>query len=515
MSHDAAASRATRFPRAAVLNTDLGVLVLLALARLALHTLTNDDYGFHRDELATIDDARHLARGYVAYPPLTPFIGRVALELFGPSLVGVRLFSALAQCAAMVLAGLMTRELGGSRLAQVVTALAVAIAPISLIQGALFQYVSFDYLWWVLIAYLVIRLLKTENPRWWLGIGAVIGLGMMTKYTITFFVAGLVGGVLLTGARRYLASPWLWGGVALSLLIFSPNLLWQVQHDFISLDFLEGIHTRDIESGRTGGYLPEQFLVSANLFTIPFWVAGLYYYLRKPAGARYRMLGWMYVIPFVLFLIARGRSYYLAPAYPMLIAAGVVVWEEWPRSLGALAARLVRGVTWGALAAGGLIFAPVMLPVAPVNSGLWDFASEMHDNFVEQIGWPELTETVAGIYRALPAEAQSRTAILTGNYGEAGAINLYGPDYGLPEAISGVNSYWLRGYGDPPPETLIVLGFSRERADRHFATCEVAGRVTNRYGVENEETKENPDILVCRGPRQPWPVLWDELQRFG
>src|SRR5690606_31462462 len=137
---------------------------------------------------------------------------------------------ALAQCLAMVLAGLMTRELGGSRLAQIVTALAVAIAPISLIQGALFQYVSFDYLWWVLIAYLVIRLLKSEDPRWWLGIGAAIGLGMMTKYTVAAFVAGLVGGVVLTGTRRHLSSPWLWGGAALSLLIFAPNLIWQAQH---------------------------------------------------------------------------------------------------------------------------------------------------------------------------------------------------------------------------------------------------------------------------------------------
>ncbi|HXV41973.1 MAG TPA: glycosyltransferase family 39 protein, partial [Anaerolineae bacterium] len=184
--------------RTNIIFSDLGILILLALLRLCLHILTNNQYGFHRDELATLDDARYLALGYVAYPPVTPFIARVALELFGPSLVGVRLFSALAQSSAMVLAGLMARELGGARLAQIVTALAVAIAPISLIQGALFQYVSFDYLWWVLIAYLTIRLLKSEDPRWWLGIGVVIGLGMMTKYTMIFLVAGIIGGVILT-----------------------------------------------------------------------------------------------------------------------------------------------------------------------------------------------------------------------------------------------------------------------------------------------------------------------------
>jgi 4-amino-4-deoxy-L-arabinose transferase-like glycosyltransferase len=498
-----------------IIFSDLSMLVSLALVRVVLHMITNSQYGFHRDELAMLDDARYLAWGYAAYPPVTPLIGRVALVVFGPSLVGVRFLSALAQSIVMVLAGLMARELGGTRLAQVITALAVALAPISLLQGALFQYVSFDYLWWVLIAYFVIRLLKSEDPRWWLAIGVALGLGMMTKYTMAYFVAGLVSGVMFTNARRYWASPWLWGGAVLSLLIVAPNLIWQAQHNFIGLEFLINIHARDVEIGRTEGYLIEQFIVATNLFTIPFWGAGLYFYFCKPAGARYRMLGWMYVIPFVLFLVTQGRSYYLAPAYPMLIAAGVIVWEQWVALLSATMARLARGLTWGGLAAGGLIFAPVMLPVAPINSALWNLTSALHDNFVEQIGWPELVETVAEIYVALSPEERSRTAILTGNYGEAGAINWYGPPSGLPEAISGINSYWLRGYGNPPPETLIVVGFSRERAERFFAACDLAGQVTNRHNVENEETKFHPDIFVCRGPRQPWPELWKSLRSFG
>lgn len=492
-----------------------GLLILLALLRFLLHLLTNGQYGFHRDELATLDDARYLAWGYVAYPPLTPFIGRVALELFGPSLVGVRLFSALAQCVAMVLAGLMSRELGGSRLAQVVAALAVAIVPISLLQAALFQYVSFDYLWSVVIAYFVIRLLASGNPRWWLGIGAFIGLGMMTRYTMALFVAGIVGGIVLTRARRYLASPWLWAGVALSLLIFLPNLMWQVRHDFIGLEFSSSIHARDVRIGRTEGFLMEQFFVSTNPFTIPLWLAGLYFYFFSRNGARYRMLGWMYLIPFILYLVVQGRSYYLAPAYPMLIAAGAVAWERWLASLPVGAARLVGGVTWGALLLGAVMGGALMLPIAPVSSAWWQFTSQVHDNFVEEIGWPELVKTVNDIYTALPAAEQAQTGILAGNYGEAGAINLYGPAYGLPEAISGINSYWLRGYGDPPPQTLIVLGYPRRGAERFFERCELAGRITNRYNVENEETRDSPDIFICRGPRQPWPVLWQSLKHFG
>ncbi len=496
---------------------DLSILILLALGVFLLHMFTNHQYGFHRDELAALDDARYLAWGYVAYPPLTPFIGRLALELFGPSLVGVRLFAALAQSMAMVLAGLMTRELGGSRLAQIVTALLVAIAPISLAQGALFGYVTFDYLWWVLIAYLIIRLLNSEDPRWWLAIGAVIGLGMMTKYTVVFFIAGVVGGIVLTKARRYLTSPWLWAGVALSILIFLPNLIWQVGHDFISLDFLSDIHARDVRIGRTDGYLIEQFVFCANPFTTPFWVVGLIYYFFNPAGKRYRTLGWMYVITFGLLLALQGRSYYLAPAYPMLLAAGTVAWERWLTSLPPKSrrARIIHGTTWAALAAGAGFSAVMALPIAPVNSGLWDVTSEVHDLFVEQIGWQELVDTVADIYAGLPAEDKPRAGILTGNYGEAGAINLYGPAHGLPEAISGVNSLWLRGYGDPAPETVIVLGFPRQNAIRLFKTCEHAGWITNRYGVMNEETNYHADISLCRGVRRPWSEFWAELQDFG
>jgi 4-amino-4-deoxy-L-arabinose transferase-like glycosyltransferase len=493
---------------------DSGALILLAFARLVVHCLTNGQYGFHRDELATLDDAQRLAWGYVAGPPLTPFLARVALELFGPSLMGVRFFSALAQSCAMVLAGLMARELGGSRAAQLVTAVAVAIAPVSLVEGALFQYVSFDYLWWVLTAYLALRLLKSDDPRWWLGIGAVVGLGMMTRYTMALLVAGVMVGVLATKARRHLISPWLWAGVALALLVFLPNLLWQVRHDFVSLDHLGAIHARDVRIGRTEGFLYEQLFVPANPITIPFWIAGLGFYFLMPAGRRYRLLGWMYLVPFVLLVAMRGRSYYLAPAYPMLIAAGAVVWEQWLSSLLARTAGLVRTLTWGALAVGGLALAAVMLPVAPVNSALWNLSSKVHDNFVEEIGWQELTQTVAGIYAALPPEQKLGTRVLARNYGEAGAINLYRAAYGLPRAISGVNSYRLQGYGEPPPQTVIALGFARRDLEQPFESCFLAGTVTNRYGVQNEETR-HPEIFVCRTPRDSWPVLWERLPRYG
>lgn len=498
-----------------LLQSNLALLLALAAARFVLYLLCDGQYGFHRDELAMLDDARHLAWGYVAYPPLTAFFGRIELVLFGTSLTGFRLFAALAQCVAMVLAGCIARELGGRRGAQVVAALATAFMPFSLLAGSQFEYVTFDFLWWVLIAWLVLRLANSGNPRWWLGIGVVIGLGMLTRYTMAFYAAGVIAGVIATPLRRQLSSPWLWGGVAVSLLIFLPNVLWQIQHDFIYLDFVSHIHERDVRIGRTNGFFSQQLYVNASLFTLPLWLAGLGFLVFAKRAVRYRILAWMFLIPLALFALSRGRAYYMAPAYPMLLAAGAVAGERWLAHLRPRGAMVMHAVTWLALAIAGATSAAIALPLAPVNSVGWRISRAAHDNFAEQIGWPDLVEQVAAIYNALPEQERAHTGILANNYGEAGAIDLYGPALGLPTAISGVNSYWYRGYGDQPPQTLIVLGADPDDIDKAPATCALAGRVSNQYGVENEETRDNPQIYVCRDLRVPWSEIWKSLRGFG
>ncbi len=489
----------------------IAILIYVALATIVVHLLTGGRYGFHRDELATLDDARHLAWGYVAYPPVTPFFGRLSLLLFGTSLVGFRFFAAVAQAVAVVLTGLMANELGGSRGAQLVAAFAAI--PFCLAGGALMQYVSFDYLFWVLTAYLVLRLLKSDDPRWWLAIGASIGLGALTKYTMGVFGIGIVAGVLFTDARRFLRSKWLWYGAALSVLIFLPNLIWQAQHQFISLEFLRHIHARDVRIGRTKNFLPDQ--LNMTLLAMPLWLAGLYFCFFPNKGRRFRALGWMYIVPLFFFLIAKGRGYYLAAAYPMLYAAGSVWGESWLSGLRRRWRLAVRTAVWIALLADIAIVFALTLPVASINSGWWKVSSKIQGDFVEEIGWPELVETIAQIRDSLPAEDRARMAILAGNYGEAGAINLYGGQYGLPHAISGINSFWARGYGDPPPETLIVVGFSARFVQQNFASCQLVAHTWNRYGVQNEETKDHPDIRVCRGLRQPWPEFWKDFRYYG
>jgi 4-amino-4-deoxy-L-arabinose transferase-like glycosyltransferase len=336
--------------------SDARILLLLGIALVALHTLTNGKYGFHRDELQTLDDARHLDWGFVAYPPITPFIARLELALFGTSLAGFRFFAAVAVSAAMVIAGFIAKELEGGRSEQLLAAVAAGIAPVSLLQGAVLQYVSFDYLWGVTVTYLLVRLLKSGDPRWWVPIGAVLGVGMETRYTMGFLALGTAMAVLLSPARGFLRSGWLWAGVGLSLLLFLPNIIWQMQHHFISLDFLSHLHARDLRQGRYRGFHREQLFVVINPVTVPLTLMGLWFYVIRPEGRKYRLMGWLFVVTFVLFSAAGARSYYTMPLYPVLLAGGCVLFGILVRGLRARWARLVYGAQWTALIAGGVVF---------------------------------------------------------------------------------------------------------------------------------------------------------------
>ncbi len=431
------------------------------------------------------------------------------MALLGSAPAAVRFFTALAQCAAMVVAGLMARELGGGRGAQIVAALAVAVSPVSMSAGHLFQYVSFDLLWSVLAVYFVIRLLESGDGRWWIAVGAAIGLGLMTRYTIAWLVAGLAVGFLLTPARRLLMSGWLIAGAAVALVIVLPNLIWQASHGFISLDFLRSIHARDIRIGRTDGFLWKQLLVPANLFTIPLWIAGLFFYFRKPAGRalprrwdgplwqRWPCSPW-----------SSARDYYTAPLYPMLLAAGAVMWEQWP--------RWARGLNWAGTGGGAWSWGSRSLPVAPINSRWFEAAIRVNGDLREEIGWPEL-----GGYRRqdprLTARGRARRllASLPATTAKRERSIFTGPRMACRKPLSRVNSFWLRGYGDHPPQTLIVVGLSPRFVENNFASCESEGTISNRYGVANEETEDDKYLWVCRGLREPWPEFWREIRAWG
>lgn len=492
---------------------DYLALAIVTIAVMLVHIATNARFGFHRDELQVLDDARHMALGFVAYPPLTPFIERIGMALFGTSLVGLRLWSVLTQGAVIFFTGLIARELGARRLAQVIATLAVAVSPLPMFEATEFQYSSFDLLWWVLIAYFLIRLITYENPRWWIGIGIIVGLGMETKYTMAFCVAGILAALLLTSERRYLKSRWLWYGVAISILIFLPNLIWQIQHGMVSLHFLQHIHKRDVGEGRANGYWRDQFMINANPLLAPLWLAGLYYFFADRDGKRYRLLGWLWVIPVVVLFVMKGRGYYAGAVYPMLFAAGCVLWGRLLSWLHFGWAWAVRAITFAAIALGAYGAGRLILPLGPVSAD--NFALKNNGDLREEIGWTELVAEVARIRDSLSPAERAHLAIITTNYGETGAIDLYGPKYGLPPAISGTNTAWYRGYGDPPPQTLIVLGLSQRYVNQTFQGCRVAGHDGNRYDIKNEESVDHPNIFVCGPPHQPWPQFWIDFRSFG
>lgn len=497
------------------LRSDVGVLLLVAAVRVAFHVFTNGQYGFHRDELQTLDDARHLDWGYVVYPPITPLIGRLELILFGTSLVGFRVFASVAVSVVMVIAGLIAKELGGRRHAQILAAVAAGIAPISLVQGAVLQYVAFDYLWGVTVTYFLVRLINTDDPRWWVPIGTVLGLGMETRYTIGFLALGIVGAVLLTPLRKHLASKWLWIGVAASILIFLPNVIWQARHHFISLEFLSYLHKRDLRQGRYAGFYREQLQICVNLVTTPLAFLGLWFCFVKQEGKRYRAIGWVFVVTFVLFALFGARAYYAAPLYPMLLAAGCVLFATWAGSLRAFWTRTIYVVQWAAIALGAFLFILLVTPVAPFGSAVWRVTAKLHDQFREEIGWPELAQNVARVFNSLPAEERGRTGILTGNYGEGGALNLYGPALGLPPAMTLTNSFWYRTFDSREPQSVLVVGFDLDEAQGLFEHCAIVGKNANALNVENEESRDHPDILVCRNLKMPWKEYWATHRRFG
>jgi hypothetical protein len=320
-------------------------------------------------------------------------------------------------------------------------------------------------------------------------------------------VAGLAVGFLAMPARKLLLSKWLIAGATLALVIVLPNLIWQAQHGFVSLEFLRNIHARDIRIGRTDGFLWKQFLIPASAFTIPLWMAGLFFYFRRPEGQRYRALGWTFLATLALFAAVQARDYYTAPLYPMLLAAGAVRCERWT--------RWAQGLTWAGLAAALAVGIAFLLPVAPIQSAWFRAALRANGDLREEIGWPDLVDTIAKIRNSLPPEERASAGILTSNYGEGGAVDLYGPALGLPPALSRVNSFWLRGYSEHPPETLIVVGYSPRFVEKHFARCEAEGTISNRYGVSNEETEDDKYLWVCRGLREPWPEFWREIRAWG
>jgi Dolichyl-phosphate-mannose-protein mannosyltransferase len=498
------------------------LLIYLTLIKFLVHLVTGGNYGFFRDELYYIDAGQHLAFGYVEFPPFIALLAALIHTIPGNSLVVFHLVPAIAGALLVLLTGLMAKELGGARFAQCLAALASLAAITFLAINSLFSMDSFDELWWVLMAYILIQLIKRVQPRLWLLFGLVAGIGLMTKVTMLMFGFALVVGLLLTPQRKYLLNKWVWVGGAIAFAFLLPYILWNVTNGWPTLEFWSTYTSGHANPTSALGFLYQQVL-TMNPLTLPLWLAGLYYFFTQ-VGKPYRVFGWAFVILYVLFTISRAKLYFLAPAYPMLFAAGSLMVE-----------RFVSKPRWGwlkptyisLLVLVTLLLAAVAMPIIPPsiygrvtaivggNAGVKvenRATGVLPQQLADRFGWDTMTATVAHVYHSLPKNEQARACIFTENYGEAGAIDFYGPQYHLPQAISGHNTYYLWGPGTCTGAVVISIGNPLSMLQPAFARVTQAATITCAYCMP---AGNNLPVYVCLHLNTPIQAIWPGVKHFG
>ncbi len=472
-------------------------VVGLAAVKLAVSMVFAGRYGWHRDELYYLASARHLELGYVDYPPVTPAIARLVQVVAPDSVVALRFTSVLAGALVVVLAALMARELGGGRRAQLLSALAVVISPVFVGGNFIFETVSFDQLVWALLLWLVARVLAGGDRRLWLLAGLVLGIGLETKYTVAGLGVALAAGLLLTPGRRQLVTRWPWLGAALAVIMLAPNLWWQAGHGWDSIAYT--LHHRGNTDGPVAYWL-QQGLFLVQPLLLPLVVAGAVWLWRS---GTFRALAWTAILIELLFFAVGGKSYYPAPVYPLLYAAGAV-WLE--RSVGS---RLLRRAWVAAAVVTTLVLTPILLPVLPADvmarSGLLKVPT-----LAEMYGWPDLAHEVAAAYASLHRSERRGAMVLASNYGEAGALDLYGPGLGLPPVVSPHLTYYYWAPARMSPNVVIAVGYERQDLEPLFADVTQVGTISNSYGVANQEA--GMPIFVCRSPRRPLWQAWPSLK---
>ncbi len=499
------ANAAAALPRLAV-----GVMASLCAVKVLLHIFTSvRHYGYFRDELYYLDMARHLDWGYVDAAPLIAVYAKIAL-LMGGSLWALRILPALAGAALIALTMVIVRELGGGRYAQFFAGLCILLCPAVLSVDSLLTMNAFEPLFWMGCIWVIARILRTGDSRLWPWFGLLAGLGLENKHSTLSFGFAVTVALLLTGHRREFARRWIWIAGAIALALFLPNIIWQIRHHFPTIEDLANVR-RDGKNVVLGplAFVKEQ-IIDMHPVLLPVWVSGLVWFLRD---RRWRVLGLTFVVFFVLMDVAHGKNYYVFPIYPMLFAGGAVVIERWLGTRAAWTrAAVVAVIVLAALPAIPLV--TWMLPperlLAYQNAigfkpGKAEVKMEslLPQPVADQFGWPEMVNEVAGIYNSLPLEQRAETGIWAGNYGEAGAINLFGPKLGLPRAYSRHQNHW---YWGPPPQVyknLIVIEWSLDDV-RDNCTSFQAFNHYERFGMG----EENTPIYLCRGVEFDIQKIW-------
>ncbi|MDI2129847.1 ArnT family glycosyltransferase [Yinghuangia seranimata] len=480
----------------------VGPVLGVAVLQVGLLSALSGRYGFHRDELYFMAAGHHLAWGYVDQPPLTPLLARGSTELFGDSPYGLRVVATLAAAAVVVVVAFIARELGGGRGPQALAAACVAVSGFVLAVGHMVSTATFDLLAWLVIAWLALRLLRTADGRWWLPLGVAVGVGAQNKYLVALLVAVLLVGVLAVGPRDALRGWWPVAGVLVAAAIALPTLVWQARHGWPQLDVARGIAEDDGTENRIG-LIPGQLVFLSPVF-IPIWIYGAVR-LWRDADVRWaRPLVVAYPLLLVAVLAIGGKPYYAFPLLIVLLAAGCQPLLE--RGL-----RARRGLVT-AVALSLAVNAYLVLPLVP-ESGL-GVPNKVDKEQGEQVGWPELADAVAAGWQQIPESDRPRAVVLANNYGEAGALDRYGPARGLPAPYSGHMAYadWRRPPDRADGPVLIVRQKDAAGTDRYFTDCREVGQVHNNHGVDNEE--DGSRVVLCAGPHEIWSALWPRLRHY-
>ena len=490
-----------RFPGLAALWPVLLVAGLMVVALLAV----SGAYGFHRDELYFIVAGRHPAFGYPDQPPLTPLLSAASVALLGLSPTAVRVLPALAMGLVVVLTALMARDLGGSRRAQLLAAITVALSGY-LAAGHFDATATYDLLFAAVIVWLFVRLLAGGDRRLWLAVGVAAGVGLENKDTLFLLFAGLLAGLALARRWDVLRSPWAWAAAGIALLIWAPNLAWQATHGWPQLTMAHVI-AGDAAANRA------QLLPVLWLFTGPLLfavtLAGWAWMLLAKAAAPWRAMAFAAVVVLVLVVVSGGKGYYAVGVAPPFMAAGALLLDRWLTR----GRRRLRAVSFIAAAAlSGALVAYLTLPILPIATFATTSLPAQIPTSAEQIGWPQLAAQVQQVVTALPSEERAHAVILTNNYGEAASLELLGK--GLPPVYSGHNGFWY--WGPPPADRTVVVHVGDWTAtdwSPYFTGCRTVTHIDNGLGIENQE--QGQAISVCSGLREPWTAIWPRLRQLS
>ncbi len=489
---------------------------------MTLHLLTNSGYGYFRDELYFIACSRNLDFGYVDMSPLCAWILRVQTTLFGSSLQALRLFPAIAHSIAVVLTGELMRGMGGRTWAVALGCTASMAAMVYLALGSFYSMNVFEPLFWTGCAYLLVRIINGASPRLWLWFGVLAGFGFLNKHSFAFFGIGIVVALLLTPDRRHLRQCWIYMGGIIAGAIALPNLLWQIRHDWPTLELLRNVARSDKNVVLGPAQFVAQQILIMNPATLPLWLGGLVWLLAGREGRRYRLLALAYLFTLAEFILMHGKHYYLAPVYPILFAAGGVALER----LFAIRMRWVKPALAAAIIVLAALLAPTILPILPPDK-VMAYMRAIHfepprtetahtaalpQHFADRFGWEEMVRSVARAYAALTPEDQRRAGIFCQNYGQAGAIDFFGPKYGLPAAISGHQNYYLWGPREYTGELLLVLDWPGGEEAEQFRSVEDLGVVdSSRWAMPFEQRVH---IYLCRDLKLPLRNLWPDVKKW-